>query len=185
MHQPTFSLILPEWVDRFLTERGRAWSTEQEGMQLAIDLAQQNIQEQTGGPFGAAVFDSAGTLISVGINLVLSTRVSLWHAEMVALALAQKSLGTQDLSQKGDYVLVSSCEPCAMCLGAIPWSGIRRLICGASDADARAVGFDEGAKPENWHKALEQRSIRVQTGLLAEPARRVLQEYQRSGGIIY
>ncbi len=185
MRQPMFTLSLPDWVAGFLKEHGRVYSTEQDRMRLAIDLAWKNTQEQTGGPFGAAVFNSTGDLISVGINLVLSTRVSLWHAELVALALAQKSLATQDLSQKGDYVLISSCEPCAMCLGALPWSGIRSLVCGASDADARAVGFDEGAKPENWRTELERRGIRVQTGILAEQARQILLDYQRSGGIIY
>ncbi len=183
--QSKFELVLPEWVGRFLETDVRILSTDRQRMQLVIDLARQNTQEQTGGPFGAAVFDSAGTLISVGINLVLSLRVSIWHAEMVALALAQKSLGTQDLSQKSACVLISSCEPCAMCLGALPWSGIRRLVCGASDADARAVGFNEGAKPESWRRELEQRNIRVQTGVLAKQARQVMQDYQHNGGIIY
>ncbi len=185
MLQPKFNLLLPEWVDRFLEADVRSLSTDQARMQLVIDLARQNTQEKTGGPFGAAVFNSAGTLISVGINLVLSTRVSIWHAEMVALALAQQSLDTQDLSQKSDCVLISSCEPCAMCLGALPWSGIRRLVCGAGDADARAVGFDEGAKPGNWRRDLEQRGIQVQTGVLAKQARQVLQDYLHSGGLIY
>ena len=185
MPRPQFELTLPQWVDGFLKEHGRNFPTELSGMQLAVNLAQQNIQEQTGGPFGAIVLDADGSLVSVGINLVLSTRISLWHAEMVALALAQKSLGTQDLSQKGDLTLISSCEPCAMCLGAIPWSGIRRLICGASDADARAVGFDEGAKPENWRRELEHRGIEVLTGVLAKEARQVLEDYARCDGKIY
>ena len=40
--------------------------------------------------------------------------------------------------------MVASTQPCAMCLGATPWSGIRRLVCGARDEDAEEIGFDEG-----------------------------------------
>jgi tRNA(Arg) A34 adenosine deaminase TadA len=46
--------------------------------------------------------------------------------------------------------MVVSTEPCALCLGAIPWSGIRRLVCGARDEDARSIGFDEGEKVPYW-----------------------------------
>ena len=66
-----------------------------------------------------------------------------------------------------------------------PWSGIRSLVCGAGDADARAAGFDEGAKPADWRTELETRGIRVLTGILASDSRQVLEDYARSGGIIY
>ncbi len=179
------TLQLPDWVGPFLTRRRALHPSVEERMRLAIDLAGQNIREQTGGPFGAAVFGPAGDLVSVGINLVLSSGLSIWHAEMVALAMAQTELGTHDLSSIGAFELVSSCEPCAMCLGAIPWTGIRSLVCGARDADARAVGFDEGAKPAGWQAELESRGLRVQTGILAPESLQVLEDYARRGGVIY
>ncbi len=179
------TLQIPDWVAGFLDQRPEIHPSTEERMRLAIALAGQNIREQTGGPFGAAVFGPAGDLVSVGVNLVLSSGLSVWHAEMVALSLAQEAQGTHDLSSIGAFELVSSCEPCAMCLGAIPWTGIRSLVCGARDADARAVGFDEGAKPAGWPAALQARGIRVLTGILASESRLVLEDYARSGGVIY
>jgi tRNA(Arg) A34 adenosine deaminase TadA len=70
---------------------------------------------------------------------------------MVAIMIAQKILGNFDLGDASvpAYELVTSTEPCAMCLGATPWSGVRGLVCGARDEDASAVGFDEGSKPQS------------------------------------
>ena len=64
---------------------------------------------------------------------------------------------SHDLGANGFPIheLVTSCEPCSMCLGAITWSGIRGLACGARGSDAESIGFDEGPKPENWETALE------------------------------
>ncbi len=72
-----------------------------------------------------------------------------------------------------------------MCLGAIPWSGVRHLVCGARDEDASAIGFDEGEKPVEWVPALERRGIIVVRDVLREEAASVLREYAVSGGEIY
>ena len=46
--------------------------------------------------------------------------------------------------------LVASTEPCAQCFGATPWSGVRRLVCGARGSeDARAIGFERGTEPDH------------------------------------
>ena len=128
-----------------------------------------------------------GQLISVGVNLVLSSRCSIAHAEIVALALAQQGLGGHDLASAvpGACTLVSSAEPCAMCMGAVPWSGVRRLVCGARDEDVRAVGFDEGDKPVDWQAAFARRGIRVTRDCLRDRARAVLQAYIENEGRIY
>lgn len=72
-----------------------------------------------------------------------------------------------------------------MCLGAIPWSGIKSLVCGARDEDARSIGFDEGDKPDNWTQNLQSRSISVKQDILRDEAKAVLQQYVDAGGIIY
>jgi tRNA(Arg) A34 adenosine deaminase TadA len=72
-----------------------------------------------------------------------------------------------------------------MCLGAIPWSGVRSVICGARDQDARRIGFDEGSKPDRWVKSLENRGIRVFRDVLREEALAVLLDYHKRGGLIY
>src|SRR5512136_1453019 len=151
---PGFGFSLPDWVDGFIARYGSSGFSSSEGrMRFVIALAKENIIQKTGGPFGAAIFNaSTHELIAPGVNLVVSARCSVLHAEIVAIMLAQKLAGTFDLGAKGlpRLELVTSVAPCAMCLGAIPWSGVRRLVCGGRDEDARAIGFDEGAKPADW-----------------------------------
>jgi hypothetical protein len=72
-----------------------------------------------------------------------------------------------------------------MCFGAIPWSGVSRLVCGARDADARAAGFDEGPKLKDWVGALAERGIEVVRDVLHAEATAVFAEYAAAGGAIY
>lgn len=188
MQFPELNLSLPNWLAAFLAEPEYLLPDRQKRMQLVIDLARQNIEQQTGGPFGAAVFEiPTGKLIAPGVNLVETSNCSLAHAEMVALALAQQTLNTFDLAHDPNvsYELVTSTEPCAMCLGAIGWSGVKHLVCGARDEDARAIGFDEGAKPTDWKASLESRGIKVVCDVLRPQAQAVLQQYQKMAGLIY
>ncbi|MCB1036625.1 MAG: nucleoside deaminase, partial [Acidobacteria bacterium] len=157
-------------------------------MALVVELSRENLRQGTGGPFAAAVFDgSSGRLLAPGVNLVEPAGCSVAHAEMVALMVAQQVAGTFDLSAPGlpPYELFASTEPCAMCFGAVPWSGVRRLVCGARKADAEAVGFDEGPKPRSWVASLERRGIRVRRDVLRRDAARVLREYRDAGRTIY
>ena len=156
-------------------------------MRFVIELSRLNARHSSGGPFGAAVFDRDGLLVAPGINLVVSCKCSLLHAEMVALARAQKRLGRFDIGHGGllAYDLFSSTEPCAMCFGAIPWSGVRGLVCGARDEDARAIGFDEGPKLADWVAALNMRGISVRRDVLRPEASAVLREYAAAGGVVY
>ena len=188
MDNPKIVIDLPAWLDPFLRRRGEVLGTVAERMQLAIDLSRLNGQHRTGGPFGAAVFEEpSGRLLSVGVNVVVSARCSVAHAEIVAIVLAQRARGNYDLGVQGSppCQLVASCEPCAMCLGAIPWSGVRSVVCGALGEDAESIGFDEGAKPAHWVATLESRGVTVMQGILREQARAVLLEYRQSGGVIY
>lgn len=182
------ALRLPRWVEPFLRGRPRRFATVPGRMAFVIEAAQRNVAAGTGGPFAAAVFErESGALLSLGVNLVTSGGLSILHAELVALALAQRRAGSYDLGGPGlpAHELVSSAEPCAMCLGAVPWSGVRRLVTGARDADARAIGFDEGAKPRRWRSALEARGIAVVSDVGRAEAVRVLREYVSRGGPIY
>ena len=178
---------LPAWALEVVDEWDGSDADEESRMQLVIDLAACNVAEETGGPFGAAIFDRrTGNLVSIGVNAVIPSGCSHAHAEMVAIARAQRTLGTYDLgANELDHELVTSCEPCAMCLGAVPWSGIRRLVCAATSEDARAIGFDEGDRPDNWQEKLESRGIEVVGGVCREQARDVFQQYVDVGGEIY
>ncbi|MEJ2201271.1 MAG: nucleoside deaminase [Desulfuromonadaceae bacterium] len=184
---PSFVLRLPDWVAPFLARAPSTYPTLESRMELVVELARRNVAAGSGGPFGAAVFDlDAGRLLAPGVNLVLSAGCSVAHAEIVALTLAQQVLGCYQLGLDGGrYELVSSTEPCAMCLGAVPWSGVARLVCGARDEDARAIGFDEGDKPAHWVESLQQRGIEVIRDVCCAEAAQVLRDYRDRGGEIY
>jgi len=184
---PEVTIRLPEWVEGFLAGCRDRFPDAGDRMNFVIALARQNVRYETGGPFAAAVFDNDGRLVAPGLNLVTTSNCSVLHAEVVALALAQKVVNRYDLSDGGRLVfeLAAVAEPCVMCIGAVHWSGVKRLLCGARGDDAQAIGFDEGPKPTDWAAALAQRGITVQLDVLRGEATAVLKEYVAGGGIIY
>lgn len=186
MSRHRIEVSLPEWLDR-LMDAPPVLGDAESRMRTAIDLARRNVTAQTGGPFGALVVDeTSGQVLGAGVNLVLPSRNCTAHAEMVAIELAERAADSFDLSADGRRLsLVTSVEPCAMCLGAIVWSGVRSLVCGAPSSAAAAIGFDEGPRPERWVDALECRGIDVTTGVLAAEAAAVLHDYADAGGPIY
>lgn len=187
MSFPEVNLSLPAWVEG-LVEPGAIYSKTEDRMKLVVELSRLNVLNGTGGPFGAAIFDrGTGELLAPGVNLVTTANCSVAHAEMVAIMVAQKVLEDFDLGGPGrpHYELVASTEPCAMCLGVTPWSGVRGLVTGARGEDAEAIGFDEGAKPDDWVQSLEERGISVELGVMREEASAVLKEYADSEGQIY
>lgn len=187
MTYPSMILQLPEWVDRYVIQHGARFNTLESRMHFVIGLSQRNIEEQTGGPFGAAVFDSEGRVVAPGVNLVTSSQCSILHAEMVALCMAQQALKRYSINQQGElhYQLVTSTEPCAMCFGAVLWAGISEVICGATSADAEAIGFDEGPKVNNWREEMAKRGITVTESVLQDEAAAVLRRYAALGLEIY
>jgi tRNA(Arg) A34 adenosine deaminase TadA len=174
---------MPEWISREIdVETPR--HDDAARMRLAVELARRNVAHG-GGPFGALVVEEGtGRVVAVGANWVVQQRSSLLHAEMVAIAFAEARVGSHTLGE-GNHVLVSSSEPCAQCLGATIWSGVRRLVCGARTADAEAIGFDEGPRPGDWVEQLAARGIGVTLDVLRADASAVLAAYGANGGAIY
>jgi len=179
-------VVLPEWLNEFVKDWPNPLATPEERMQLAVSLSAENVRHGTGGPFGAIVIeDQTSRLLGAGVNLVTTLELSIAHAEMVALSLAQSAVNNWNLGAGTSVQLVTSCEPCAMCFGAVPWSGVTSLTWGARREDAEKAGFDEGDKPENWVQALENRGIRTQSDVLRDKAAAVLARYARKAGAIY
>lgn len=181
-------LAVPYWIQERLNDYEFDFTVPDSRMEFVISLAKENVSRGTGGPFAAAIFDMSTWMpVSGGTNLVTTQKCSVYHAEIVAIMAAQKRLGCFELGSAGSgrYELVTSTEPCAMCLGAVPWSGVVSLVCGARDSDAREIGFDEGPKLETWVEALEERGISVLRDVAREKAVAVLKAYASSGGIIY
>lgn len=184
---PKIEIALPLWVDA-VVDFSRRFESGEDRMRLAIRLARENTLRRTGGPFGAAVFETeSGRLVSVGMNLVVPCRNSALHAEMVAFMTAQARLGTYTLrAQKlPAHEIVTSCDPCAMCLGACLWAGVTRVICGASREDAGEIHFEEGPVFPESFTYLADRGVEVSHGVLREEAREVLELYARQSGTIY
>jgi len=181
-------IALPPWIDAAI-DGATICSRDDDKMALAIRLAALNVEHDLGGPFGAAVFEQgSGRLVAVGVNRVLEHRCSVAHAEMVAIMLAQATLGCHTLAggPAGRYVLATSAQPCAMCYGALGWSGITRLLIGARREDVEAItGFDEGPLPEDWQAGLERRGIAVVRDLLRNEACTPLHRYRAAGGLVY
>lgn len=187
-HQPyEIQFQLPSWLGTFV-ENVSVIESIQERMSFVIEASGKNIQENSGGPFAAAIFEKdSGKLIALGVNLVTTQKLSFLHAEMVAFSVSQKKLGTYDLggANMAEHELVTSTEPCSMCLGAILWSGVRRIVTGARDSDARAIGFDEGPKVTNWKEELNGRGIEVVSEVRRQEAASILTDYSKGQGQIY
>lgn len=184
---PPIRVDYPDWVEG-LVDWDRRYTGDEEKMRLAIDVSRENVRHGTGGPFGAAIFEQGtGALVSVGMNSVVRLNNCTLHGEMVAIMAAQARLECFTLrSHDGPaYELVTSCEPCAMCLGATLWSGVRRVVCGAHRDDARRLNFDEGPVFPESHAYLEARGIEIVHGVLRDEANAVLELYRSSKGIIY
>ncbi|MFQ5650911.1 MAG: nucleoside deaminase [bacterium] len=190
----SITINLPEWLAQTAAQQAETiFACAEDKMRLAIALARRNVQEKTGGPFGAAIFDErSNRLVSLAVNAVVSENLSVAHAETLATILAQRKLGTYDLAQNPEtrYALYSSGQPCIMCFGVTWWSGITKLVCAARSEDIEEiVGFKEGPLPEAWVSQLQNRrglpAIEVVQDLLREEVCEVLRLYAASGQPVY
>lgn len=107
-------------------------------MEKAIEKAKKTMNDNVGGPFGAAIINQDGKIISVTSNSVLEDHDPTAHAEINAIRSATQKLGTHDLT---GCTLVTTSYPCPMCLGAIIWANIKHVIYGCRPSDADDIGF--------------------------------------------
>jgi tRNA(Arg) A34 adenosine deaminase TadA len=182
-------LTLPAWLDKILAEKDIVIPDPEERMRWVIGLSRQNVENASGGPFAAAVFAShSGQLLGAGVNRVEPLHCSPAHAEMMAVAFAQENLRTWDLGSDAAMPaeLVTSSQPCLMCLGAVMWSGVTRLVYGAAAADVTSIlGFDEGPLPADWQGELLKRGIKVAGEIMRKEAAAVLGLYKNKQGTVY
>lgn len=180
-------LTLPAWVHDGV-DATRAYPGDEAKVALAVELSRLNLEAQSGGPFGAAVFGADDRIIAVGVNRVLPQACSLAHAETMAYMLAQQRTQRARLNELepglrvGPITLATSAQPCCQCYGATIWAGIDRLLIGARSEDVEALTeFDEGPLPADWVGELERRGIAVVRDLHRDEACAVLREYGQSG----
>lgn len=108
-------------------------------MKMAVDEANEGLDKDEGGPFGAVIVKD-GKVIARAHNMVVQTNDPTAHAEMIAIRKACSRLGRFDLS---DCEIYSSCEPCPMCFSAIHWAKMKKLYYACSAQDAAEIGFDD------------------------------------------
>jgi len=169
-----FTLRLPDWAINKLNELPSVLPTLEEQMTAVIHFANLNVKHNTGGPFAAGVFErDTGKLVVIGVNRVMPSNCSSAHAEVMAISLAQQLLGTYDLGSKGLPVhqLVVNWRPCAMCYGALLWSGIRSLVIAGDGPELEEItGFDEGPIHADWRRELARRGIDLVEDVLRDEA---------------
>lgn len=181
---------LPYWLQRHVDGmENKYFETLEERMNFVLDITRRNIEERTGGPFGAAIFEKeSGKLVSVGVNVVVAQNNCTAHAEMVAFMMAGKNVESYSLRGNNlpDHQLIASAQPCAMCLGATVWSGVKELVFGSLRNDIQNINhFDEGPIPDNWRDELAKRGINVIEGFLREKAIEIHRLYEKCCGLVY
>lgn len=113
----------------------------------------QSAREHGNHPFGAVLTDESGTVVLRAENTVVTENDVTGHAETNLVRLAS---GAYPTSLLRTFTLYTSCEPCAMCSGAIYWAGIGRVVYAMSETDL--IGMT-GSHPENPTLALPCREV--------------------------
>jgi len=130
--------------------------SDAELLRKAAHLSRVHMEGGQGGPFGAVIVDERGTVVAEGWNQVTSHNDPTAHAEVVAIRRACQALGRFDLA---GHAIYSSCEPCPMCLAAIYWARLDRLVFANTREEAAAIGFDDAAIYEEIPKPIAERAI--------------------------
>jgi tRNA(Arg) A34 adenosine deaminase TadA len=126
-------------------------------MSKAVELGREAMRANSGGPFGAVVVMD-DKIVGEGKNTVTSGNDPTAHAEINAIRNACDKLGTFDLSSSTIY---TSCEPCPMCLGAIYWARVEKVVFSATREDAAEIaGFDDAHFYEEISASWEERAIK-------------------------
>jgi guanine deaminase len=127
---------------------------QDELLERAARLAAQSVADG-GRPFGSVIARD-GVVLGEGVNRVEQTGDPTTHAEMEAIRAVCAALGTADLS---GCTLVSSAEPCPMCMAACYWAGVSEVIYGATREEASAIGFDSKGVYEELALPPEERRL--------------------------
>lgn len=138
------------YIKKKMTERDEYF------MKRAIQLAEEGMDSEAGGPFGAVVVKD-DKIIAEGFNQVTSTNDPTAHAEVVAIRKACEKLKTFQLE---DCVIYTSCEPCPMCFGAIYWARPKMVYFACDKQDAANIQFDDQFIYDELDKKIEDRDIK-------------------------
>ncbi len=150
--------------------------TDEEGMRLAIDKCREGVLAGQS-PFGTAIVHGE-RVVAVTHNTVWRDGDPTAHAEVVGIRAAAAALGTIRLA---GCTLYTTCEPCPMCLSAIHWAKVDRVVYGAGIADATAAGFSELNVPAAELARLGGSALRVEAGPLRDECRALFALWKETG----
>ncbi len=150
--------------------------TDRDGaaMRVALAAARRNLRRADGGPFGACIVKD-GRLLAVARNTVLASRDPTCHAEVNAIRLAARRLGTHALS---GCRLYSTTEPCPMCFAAIHWAGIKTVVYGTRIAEVARLGFRELTISNRTMARLGDSAVRIVPRVLREECLQLLRDWE-------
>jgi len=122
----------------------------------AIELAKSKSADDQRGRFGAVIVKDNEIIGEEGWNRVVETRDPTAHAEVMAIREACTQLNTHDLS---GCTIYASCEPCPMCLSAIYWAHIEKIVFACNKEDANQAGFNDSIIYSEISRDWKNRSI--------------------------
>ncbi|MDQ3022132.1 MAG: nucleoside deaminase [Bacteroidota bacterium] len=144
-----------------------------EFMREAIRYSKQNLDDGSGGPFGAVIVKDQ-KIIAGASNKVTSANDPTAHAEMEAIRLACKNLNNFSLE---GCIIYTSCEPCPMCLSAIHWARIDKIYHANTREDAAEIDFDDHHIYKEVTKPAHERIIPM-IQMMHEEAKKVFDEWK-------
>lgn len=126
-------------------------------MEMAVQLAYENVLAKNGGPFGAIIVKD-GKVVGRGCNNVTTANDPTAHAEVQAIRDACRNL---DSFQLTDCEIYTSCEPCPMCIGAIYWARPKAIYYACTKEDAANIGFDDHFIYQELALPMENRTMKM------------------------
>jgi tRNA(Arg) A34 adenosine deaminase TadA len=132
----------PQWLLDIVAP-GQVYPSDRDIMTRTIELTLTGLQRGQGGPFGAIIATEQRKIVAVGHNEVQQAFDPTAHAEIVVMRRATQLLkrSTLDDAYGARLRLFTSCEPCAMCVGAIFWARLPMVIAATRKEDAQSAGM--------------------------------------------
>ncbi len=151
-------------------------------IEKAIEKAQETMRQDIGGPFGAAIIDANGQILSVSSNRVLGDHDPTAHAEVNAIREACKKIQSHNLK---DCVLYATAYPCPMCLAATIWANIKTVYYGCTVQDADKIGFRDDFIYDFIKADLQDESVLKLIPQNREKCIKLFEEYKETKKTIY
>jgi tRNA(Arg) A34 adenosine deaminase TadA len=140
--------------------------SDEDFLRQAVALAEANVRESHGRPFGAVVVKD-GKVIAAGVNEIGATGDPTAHAELTAIRKAAQVLGAPRLD---GCIVYASGQPCPMCLAAMHMTGVAAARFAYSNAQGEPYGLSTAAVYDQMARPLEAQALDVRHTPIGDPA---------------